>query len=108
MEKLTAARVRELFYYDPLKGHLNWRATQGNVPGGRFAGTWRRHRDGRVHMVTWSVGIDGAVYPLGRVCFLHYWGFLPKGKYIKFKNANSEDFRIENLCYSGFDSSDFL
>lgn len=98
----TVARVRELLAYDHEKGLLTWRVQAGSRKPGQRAGTCTARVILHGHVRKPSVRVDGQLMTVSRVCFLHYWGFLPNAANVRFLNGNQEDIRIANLMYRGF------
>jgi hypothetical protein len=86
---LTAERVRELLEYDADTGILRWRVRRGTVVSGRIAG----HLDAKGYM---ALGIDGRLYRLHRVVWLHVYGAWPTQE-IDHINRVRHDNRLANL-----------
>lgn len=87
----TAARVRELFNYDPLTGVFSWRVSPCNfIKAGSAAG----HASPEGYVV---IGVDYLVLKAHRVAWLHFYGECPDDLHIDHVNGCRSDNRIENL-----------
>ena len=86
---VSQERVKELFDYNHKTGSLVWRVdrTRGVKAGDPAGGL---DREGYL-----QVGIDGWVYRLHRICFLHYYGYLPSK--LDHINRCKTDNNISNL-----------
>lgn len=104
----TVARVRELLAYDHEKGVLTWRVQAGSRKPGQRAGTCTARTLFNDQKPVASVRVDGRLVTVSRLCFLHYWGFLPAGVNVRFVNGNQEDIRIVNFSYRGFEPDRLL
>jgi hypothetical protein len=86
----TAARVREIFDYDPISGELIWKvATSSKNPVGSIAGTIA----GTGYRL---VTVDSARFLAHRIVWLWNYGVMPPGD-IDHINRDKSDNRIENL-----------
>lgn len=87
---VTAARVRDLFDYDPTDGQLRWRVKKRwNGKVGAVAGAV--NRDGYR-----EIGVDGRTYKAHRLVWLHQHGAWPAGQ-IDHANRDRSDNRLSNL-----------
>jgi len=87
---LTAARARELFFYDPLTGKMTWRVSlNARAPAGAQAGTLGHN--GRLR-----VTISGRRYLVHRVAWLMTFGHWPDDE-VDHKNLIPSDNRLCNL-----------
>jgi hypothetical protein len=87
---ITRERVKELLDYNPVEGVLRWKVrTARCVRIGEIAGQGHRGEKG------YNIGINGKRYKTSRICFLHYYGFLPET--VDHINRNPHDNRIINL-----------
>lgn len=86
---LTAARLRELIYYDPIAGTFTWRVTRSKARAGKPAGV----RDGDGYLL---IRIDGVLYRACRLAWFYVHSVWPE-KMIDHKNLDKGDDRLCNL-----------
>ena len=87
---ITAAKVRNLFIYDPETGEFRWRQSRGPRVEGEIAGGKNQKND------YWMLGIDYKKHLAHRIAWLYHYGEWPKGQ-IDHINGNPRDNRIGNL-----------
>lgn len=87
---LTAARLRELFSFDPDTGIFTRRLGRQGVRAGAVAGSVCP-KTGRVR-----IGVDGRLYKAHRLAWLYVHGEWPTSE-VDHKNGNPSDNRIDNL-----------
>ena len=70
-KELTQELVKELFDYNPDTGILTNKIARG---GGTIAGSISGSLNNKGYL---CVGINSSRYQVHRICYLHYYGFLP-------------------------------
>lgn len=68
--ELTQERVKELFDYNQITGHLVWKVNKGAIKAGSNAGYEAKDR-------YYQVGIDRKLYRNHRVIYLFVYGYFP-------------------------------
>ncbi len=86
---LTAARLRELFLYDPTTGVMTWRVARQRIRVGSVAGS--ANSSGYLLVV-----VDARQYRVHRLAWLYQTGSWPRFA-IDHINGNRSDNRFENL-----------
>lgn len=86
---LEAARVRELLDYDPQSGKLTWRVCRGLVRAGQTA-------SGALNDGYQRIKVDGRVYRVHRVIWLHVYGAWPHGP-IDHRDGDRSNNSLANL-----------
>lgn len=89
MIEIPVERLHELFWYEPVKGALFWKKTNGRIKAGRMAGSI----GSKGYLV---VGIDGARVLVHRVIWAFCFGKWPE-ELIDHENTEPDDNRIFNL-----------
>ena len=88
--ELTAERLRQLLYYDPVTGHFFWQVSRGRGKAWEMAGcVYPRTR--RVTIV-----VDGRSYYAHRLAWLYMTGAWPKGE-IDHKDRDPSNNAWDNL-----------
>jgi hypothetical protein len=93
MEELTFERANELLRYDAMTGKLFWKVNRGGTAkAGDEAGCkWERK-----HLIYRKIAIDGKHYLAHRICWLLYYGNMPKYA-IDHIDGNGLNNKIENM-----------
>jgi len=86
----TAARVRELLFYDPNTGVFTWRLNRGGRKAGSVAGRGGHQRGYRL------IGVDGKTYLEHRLAWLYVTGEWPQDE-VDHIDGKTDNNRIANL-----------
>jgi hypothetical protein len=97
---LSAKLVRELLDYDPKTGELRWKPRPVRPGKSGPDNTWNTRFAGKVagspQKIGWQIGINGKLYYLARIVWLHHYGEWPDG-FVDHIDGNKGNNLIRNL-----------